>query len=91
MRMTHGTTSIGDSDLKKAVRAFLNTIGADAQTLRVQFISRADALFFADMDPEQIRVWNPLFHGEKPDVYLMHIGRCAPSWLARYYVPNFTF
>lgn len=87
MRMPAEVPYVTNTDLE-SMRKFLNTLQGSAQAPRVQFTSRADALFFADMDPEQIRIWHPLFHGEKPDVYILHMSRYIPSWLATNYVAH---
>jgi hypothetical protein len=81
MRMPGAVPYVVDDDLQ-VLRDALNTLQSENGVPRVQFVSRADAFFFHDMDPDQIQLWHPLFHAEKADVYIVHISRYTPKWLA---------
>jgi hypothetical protein len=74
-----GVPYLQDSDMGQ-VRALLDSLRPQDPPMQVRFFPRADALFFHDMDGEQIRFSQPIFYSTAPDVYVIHLSRYLPKW-----------
>ena len=78
-----GVRYINDVD-RAAVGEFLASRASITRPLRVQFYPQADALFFADIENEDLRFLQPTFHDNaRPDLHIVHVSRYSTRLVDR--------
>jgi hypothetical protein len=74
MRVSDGEPYLRD-DERAFLRDFLIRLAPPGERPRIRFVPAAEALFYADLDGEEIRVSEPVFREQQPDWILLRASR----------------
>jgi hypothetical protein len=74
MRVSDGEPYLRD-DERAFLRDFLIRLAPTGERPRVRFVPAAEALFYADLDGEEIRISEPVFREQQSDWILLRASR----------------